>query len=113
MGTAEIERYERLHALDGRVARAAAELRASRETADPLSAPLREQLATLADELEALRLLISNEVERAWNAAELDARRARRGELMGRINDAVSAETTVPDAANLNQWPRIAPADEG
>ena len=107
MSREHVERFQRLEALDVRVARAAAELDACRGAANDVPAALRVQLESLADELQALHLLVSNEVEKAWSAAEIDARRTRRGQIMGRVADAVSAETSVPSSAEVNLWPKL------
>ena len=107
MAEAEIQRYHQLAALTVRVARAAAELEAAR--ADLTTLPTRQaaELDELTDRLRALHLLVANEVERAWNAAEADARRTRRAQLMGRVHDAVSAETTLPSGGDL--WRTFGP----
>src|SRR6476661_1781281 len=98
MAEAEIERYNQLATLTTRVARAAAELEAVRGQAGLLPPPQAGELAELTDRLQALHVLLANEVERAWNAAEADARRSRRAEMLGRVHDAVSAETTLPES---------------
>jgi septal ring factor EnvC (AmiA/AmiB activator) len=109
MAEAEIERYRRLAALTARVARATAELEAAREEHASLQAAQAAELDELADRLQALHVLLANEVERAWNAAEADARRARRAEMMGRVHDAVSAETTLPEAGRGDVWQTLGP----
>ena len=109
MGEAEIRRYEQLGGLTGRVARAAAELEAIRADSASLPADQAAELEELADRLQALHVLLANEVERAWNAAEADARRARRAEMMGRLHDAVSAETTLPAGETGELWQRLGP----
>ena len=113
MAEAEIARYHALAGLTGRVARASAELEAVRASLAELPSDQAAELEELADRLQALHVLLANEVERAWNAAEADARRARRGELMGRIHDAVRAETPLPPDDSPTTWPELAgPADE-
>jgi hypothetical protein len=109
MAKEEIERYERLAALTTRLARAAAELEAARGQAELLSEERLAELDELTDRLQALHLLLANEVERAWNAAEADARRARRAEMMGRVHDAVSADTTLPDEGRRDIWQTLGP----
>lgn len=108
MSDSDIERFEQLAAVTGRVARAAAELEAARSARDVLPASAADLLDELADQVQALHLLLANEVERAWNLAEAEARRARRAEILGRIHDAVTAETPVTgvDVARL-----LAPSD--
>jgi hypothetical protein len=98
MVQAEIRRFERLAALTARIARAAAELEAARAASAVLPASAANALDELADRLQALHLVLANEVERAWNAAEAEARRARQAEILGRTHDAVSAETRVASA---------------
>jgi hypothetical protein len=109
MAEADVERYERLAELTAHVARASAELDAARQAGDLLAASQAAELDELADRLLALHVLLANEVERAWNAAEADARRSRRAEIMGRLHDAVSAETTLPEASHSDPWQRIGP----
>jgi hypothetical protein len=112
MGQPEIDRYQQLAALGSRVARASAELLAAREAAASLPPGQSLELDELADRLQALHVLVANEVERAWNAAEAAARRARRAELLGRVHDAVSAETTLPDLGPPDHWRSITPPPE-
>jgi hypothetical protein len=109
MSASEIERYERLAALTCRVARAVAELGAARDGAPLLAAGQAEELAELAERAQALQVLLANEVERAWNAAEATARRARRAEMIGRVHDAVSAETTLPAESLSGPWLNLGP----
>jgi hypothetical protein len=104
MSDSEIERYERLEALTARVARAVAELGAANTSGELLGPGQRDELAELAERAQALQVLLANEVERAWNAAEASARRARRAEQLGRVHDAVSAETTLPPDALAGPW---------
>src|ERR671930_2583346 len=110
MAEAEIERYRRLAALTARVARATAELEAARAEHASLQAAQAAELDELADRVQALHVRLANEVERAWNAAEADARRARRAEMMGRLHDAVSAETRLPDDALGGLWQSLGPS---
>jgi hypothetical protein len=113
LGEQEITRYHALARLTGRVARASAELEAVRDGLSDLPPAQAAELEELADRLQALHVLLANEVERAWNAAEADARRARRGELMGRIHDAVRAETPLPVDESPISWPELgAPPNE-
>jgi hypothetical protein len=109
MGQAEIERYEHLAQLTGQIARAAAELESARPAAAQLAPREAGELDELTERLQALHLVLANEVERAWNAAEASARRARRAEIMGRLHDAVSAETTLPPEAVVELWPELGP----
>lgn len=109
MAEAEIQRYHHLAALTARVARAAAELEAARADLTILPTKQAAELDELTDRLRALHLLVANEVERAWNAAEADARRARRAQLMGRVHDAVSAETTLPSGGAGDLWRTLGP----
>jgi hypothetical protein len=109
MAEAEIERYDRLSALTARVARATAELEATREGLASLKAAHAAELDELVDRLHALQVLLANEVERAWNAAEADARRSRRAEMMGRLHDAVSAETILPESGRGDVWQKLGP----
>jgi hypothetical protein len=112
MAEADVERYERLAGLTAHVARASAELESAREASELLARLGRAQAAELeelADRLRALHVLLANEVERAWNAAEADARRSRRAEIMGRLHDAVSAETTLPEASRDDVWQSLGP----
>jgi hypothetical protein len=109
MGEGESERYERLAALTARVARAVAELQAGGADTELLAPAQAAELDELADRLQALQVLLANEVERAWNAAEADARQARRAEMMGRVHDAVSAETTLPHERADDVWQTLGP----
>ena len=109
MAEAEIERYNQLTTLTTRVARAAAELEAVRGQAGLLPPPQAGELAELTDRLQALHVLLANEVERAWNAAAADARRSRRAEMLGRVHDAVSAETTLPESGAAGLWQTLGP----
>lgn len=109
MAEEDVERYEQLAQLTVRVARASAELDAARGAAESLAASQASELVELADRLRALHVLLANEVERAWNAAEADARRARRAEIMGRLHDAVSAETTLPESGRGDVWQSLGP----
>ena len=109
MSHPEVDRYEGLSALTAHVARAVAELEAARESASLLAPEQADELETLFDQARALQALLANEVERAWNAAEASARRARRAEMMGRVQDAISAETTLPPEARLDLWRDLGP----
>jgi hypothetical protein len=109
MGEADIDRYHLLAALTARIARAAAEVEAARGNSASLAAPQAAELEELAERLHALHVLLANEVERAWNSAEADARRARRAEILGRVHDAVSAETTLPDEGRGDLWQTLGP----
>lgn len=109
MDRPETLRYEQLAILTGRVTRAAAELEAARQSADLLPSEQAEELETLFDQARALQALLANDLERAWNAAEAAARRFRRAELIGRVHDAISAETTLPPEARLDLWRDLGP----
>jgi hypothetical protein len=109
MSASEIERYERLAALTAHVARAVAELAAAHDDRPLLEVGQAEELAELSERLQALQVLLANEVERAWNAAEATVRRARRAELIGRVHDAVSAETTLPVESLPGPWLDLGP----
>lgn len=100
----QVDRYHRLADLTARVARAAAELEAARAGSGVLRPRDAAELEDLADRLQALHLLLANEVERAWNAAEAGARHARRAALLGQIHDAVSAETPLPPESAAGPW---------
>ena len=109
MSEAHIEHYHRLQALTARIARAVAELEAARAEVGALAAPRADELEAVVDQLQALHLVLANEVERAWNAAEADARRARRAIMLGQVHDAVSAETAQPAFDPAEQWLRLDP----
>ena len=109
MGQIEIERYEHLATLTARIARASAELQCAQDDGSLLPTSQRDELEELTDRLQALHVLLANEVERAWNAAEAAAQRDRRAQMMGRVHDAVSAETTLPDGASGGLWQELGP----
>jgi hypothetical protein len=111
MAGAHVDRYHKLAALTARIARAAAELEAARADTSALPGSQAADLEDLSDRLQALHVLLANDVERAWNAAEAEARRERRAVLMGRVHDAVSAETTLPDPGQTESWQRLGPTD--
>ncbi len=90
-------RFHRLEELTRRVARAAAELRAASEAGADLEAGLRAELEALADQAQALQMLLANETERAWNRAEAAARQARRSRALGQIHDAATPEAPYRD----------------
>jgi len=110
MAQAHVERYHKLAALTARIARAAAELQAVCSDSSALRRDQAAELDDLSDRLQALHVMLANEVERAWNAAEAYARRERRATLMGRVHDAVSAETTLPDPTKTESWQRFGPS---
>jgi hypothetical protein len=104
-----VERYHGLAELTAHVARSAAELESAREAAGRLGLRESAELEELVDRLRALHVLLANEVERAWNAAEASARRARRAAILGQIHDAVSAETPLPPEALGGAWQELGP----
>jgi hypothetical protein len=109
VSAAEEQRFHSLAGLTARVARAAAELEALRPEGALLPERQRRELEELTDRLQALHLLLANEVERAWNAAEADARRRRHAEVIGRVQDAISAETTLPESGLHERWQEFGP----
>ena len=104
-----VERYHGLAELTARVARSAAELESARDGAGRLGMRESSELEELVDRLQALHVVLANEVERAWNAAEAGARRARRAAILGRIHDAVSAETALPPESFGGAWQELGP----
>jgi hypothetical protein len=104
-------RYHRWEEATRRVARAAGELQAARETDAPLAPRLRSELETLADRLRALQMELANETERAWNRAEATARQARRARMMGQVHDATTPEAPLAERPDPEVWRPLGPLD--
>ena len=107
-------RFHQLEELTRRVARAAGELQAARETGAPLEPRIRTELDAVADRVQALQVQVANETERAWQRAEAHAAQARRARMMGQVHDATTPDAPLSERLDPEIWRPLGPmGDEG